>query len=133
MLLGFPEVSSGEGLNLFGKDENDNEINLRCVGNVTGVNYWNINPKEKIILQYNGNQQWEKYEITKYEERFIEGSFLDDGNWRHTISINRYSGAMKLQRSCHYEDMKKSGMCKEKIKIKNQYELRDCKVIERKF
>jgi hypothetical protein len=129
LLVGFPQVSSGEGLNLFGKGEG--EINLKCVSEGNHwVEYWNIKYKEKTIIRYFDNKISSKYKTTKYEERLIEGSYLDENNWEHTVSINRYSGILLFGYICSRKDIKNPDVCMREQKVRIPSE---CEVVERKF
>lgn len=71
VFLRFPQISSGEGLNLFGNKEDD--VILQC-GEELGVNTFVVNLNNKTIKLFHTNKGVHTtYEVTEVSEIYVNG------------------------------------------------------------
>jgi hypothetical protein len=138
LLVGFPQVSSGEKKGKEKKHvpgsynylwDGSNEVNLKCIPKSEeqkGIQYYiNIKYKEKIISEYIFDNLMYEYKTTKVGERFVEGSVVGKYKRKHFIRIDRYSGIYRYS-NC---DTQKDGDCEKPTQKGWGW----CEVIERKF
>ena len=71
LLIGFPQVSSGEGLNLFGRSGDD--VLIHC-GKIYSIDIYVVNLKQKTIKHFKTDKGVHiTYEITEVSEVYVKG------------------------------------------------------------
>jgi hypothetical protein len=86
LLVGFPQVSSGEGLNLFGNKEGN--VILHCGDDEVGENTYVVNLNQKTIKSFSWDGGVDTpYEITDVSEVYVKGR---NTTYKKRITIWRY-------------------------------------------
>ena len=91
LLVGFPQVVSGEGLNLFGNKEGN--VILHCGDNDVGQNTYVVNLNQKTIKGFSSDEGVDiTYEITDVSEVYVKGRNTTHKKiitiWRYGLEMN---------------------------------------------